>query len=898
MRDVTLVGERLMETLMYGCFPSYVEGDKPLNSESEKIVYADYCTHKVIETKLEGYALGHLDDPAETSALEGVYNVMDTIESTDEYWVNIYHAIVKAHLHYVCSREERANAILSDIKDAFKDSGEIRTSKHFIRYLEVRFNCLWGLINRKEAPVIWEKYLSKYRPFTYSNVSGRYWLEILLKELVTFYASGGSVISFKDLKSRLKSEREALIEVGCFLLNSFNQRYVDQSFFSEFSEYFNKEVVSVVNGKHDFPNANADNESYETFVIIAFDGLAKTKYRQTLVQPSLMKKLLISSSRDTYRSQKILRIFIKKLIDFGEYDEALSALRAFLQDIKKSKEQNNGYIDDILSIIELYSFCMLKFNPLVSTGLSSNNDKKFAYLKLSQITENLDHFSSQLMNYIFEIENVCELRYDDEASENNLSFLLEVTNSNSFSGYDLLKNIVSRGWFSLSYYYYYLACNCATTSDHLQSLKGKMLFYLKNSLTLNLRINDTYLFDYILCLSNCGFYEDALKLSKYTLNYYPESFKTWNLFVLLLSALEAKERDETHTGTNTSIQVSVHVHDESIVDNGHEKVNNGFSENNTMGNDEIKGRKYNLIKYINDALTVAALFLEKHDKNRSQIPYKIRYDILQLKLTQLSILESVIGLECALERLPELFMLFTKLFDMNASIGKSSKTANQLPDGSKKFDLAEKKSKREFSGNNQNLQKDHKDGSDNAKAQVSEVLQDLWLWVGKMYLRAEIFDDAEYCIIEAESVHEPNFKTFTGLGLLTFQTRTGLASREIEKAMSEFQQNDRNPKNSYGETLLVFAMLIFLLPEGKKDYFTSKNDELAYLNRVKIYLENYSLCWPYGNRDSNVWWYLSILYETLDNKVLLSQSLWECISLEDFKPARDFNSFLHFESSI
>ena len=57
--------------------------------------------------------------------------------------------------------------------------------------------------------------------------------------------------------------------------------------------------------------------------------------------------------------------------------------------------------------------------------------------------------------------------------------------------------------------------------------------------------------------------------------------------------------------------------------------------------------------------------------------------------------------------------------------------------------------------------------------------------------------------------------------------------------------------------------------------------------RLKNLLEDYSLTWPYGYNNPEIWFYLSKIYEFIDDKILLTKSLWRCIELEDKRPVRN-----------
>ena len=69
--------------------------------------------------------------------------------------------------------------------------------------------------------------------------------------------------------------------------------------------------------------------------------------------------------------------------------------------------------------------------------------------------------------------------------------------------------------------------------------------------------------------------------------------------------------------------------------------------------------------------------------------------------------------------------------------------------------------------------------------------------------------------------------------------------------------------------------------------FISTKDLNSGIIRLKNLLEDYSLTWPYGYNNPEIWFYLSKIYEFIDDKILLTKSLWRCIELEDKRPVRN-----------
>lgn len=169
------------------------------------------------------------------------------------------------------------------------------------------------------------------------------------------------------------------------------------------------------------------------------------------------------------------------------------------------------------------------------------------------------------------------------------------------------------------------------------------------------------------------------------------------------------------------------------------------------------------------------------------------------------------------------------------------------------------------------------------------LLQDLWLWTASVYLRIGNTQQAEECIVEAESVHEPNVKTSAALGLLTLRERKFLSLQEFEKALEQLERHDRRgDRRQFGITLLGLCKLFLVDDERESLLFISPTDLEAGVIRLKNYLEQFTLSWPHGRNLPEAWWYLSLIYERIDDKVLLDRSLWRCVELEDSRPVRSF----------
>ena len=176
-------------------------------------------------------------------------------------------------------------------------------------------------------------------------------------------------------------------------------------------------------------------------------------------------------------------------------------------------------------------------------------------------------------------------------------------------------------------------------------------------------------------------------------------------------------------------------------------------------------------------------------------------------------------------------------------------------------------------------------------SQESQLLQDLWLWAFKLYYKVGQFEEAEQCIVEAETALAPNYNTHACLGMLTSKERKFLSLQEFEKALEEVEDKKNSfHKSAHGWALLGLCKLFVIDDEPQNSLFISSKDKNAGLIRLKNYLEDYARCWPFGYNSPEVWWYLSLVYEKVDDKILYAKSLWRTVELEDYRPVRGYET--------
>lgn len=902
------VNDRYIRTLNFGCFPKNVSEFQESQDFFQQLVFVDYQLQLLIQEEYGGDEL-----PEETS--KGKEKIAELTEYIDTVSLNynddnkgydekLYYAILKAHLLFFTGQLEEMRRLLGTITVS-KEMNLAKASIHqveFIQYLTCRYFVLFGLTNYK----FWIDYLVNVpESFIKSQVAAKYWLGILYFELASTL-SANSPISFDDLKElKFFSNRISTISFSSYLI--LNTRLVDESFGTDFAAYLNEEIERHLADNQKFPDANSSNAVLDDYINNLYESIEQFQQpnnSQTIkiMKASASKKLLVNCTSKTYQSQIVLTNLVYTLIYNNEYDEAFAAFNTLVSYLEKDQEQKGGYINDILSIINIYSTCITKFNPISS-------EKKFKYTSKDSILDKLKTYSEHLIKYLHTFGDFVDVTYDEE-TEDDLSFLYRRFNPNILlpDRSDFIE-LVSLAWYSVGYYFYYLSTDESPSDYVLQLNVSHCLQYYKNSLVINSTGNQKFLFSYALALANNRKLKSSLKLCKFILKKYPESFKTWNLLVLLVTAFEA---------------------------------------NNSSDSKESE-------KFINNALNIAGLHISK---NQKRLLVESKYEILQLKLTQLAVWESIHGTAYILEYIGEVFILYHELFDFEA--GKAiSNTRNN--DGSKsikdtkwshrpsfidvskepttttttKFnaEIIETKSTGEArrldklrrlsrvasntsrSLTNGTTKTENMDSANhpttkarlvssppNRSVSVSQknqghlserkILQEIWLWTARIYIKVGLLEDAEQCIVEAESIYEPNVRTFIALGYLTASDRKFLSLQEFERSL-EILDHDRShsfTKVDYSNTLLGLCKLFMIDDKPESSLFISVKDKNAGLIRLKNLLEKHAMSWPYGSNDSEIWYYLSKIYEIIDDKPLLTKSLWKCIELEDYRPVRSFIS--------
>ncbi|KAK6465846.1 hypothetical protein DFJ63DRAFT_283294 [Scheffersomyces coipomensis] len=937
MRIETSTNERYLRTLNIGSFPGDVLQFQESQDFFQQLIFIDYQLQLLLQNefgKNEFKTAKQMEYQGNTTVREKLTQLIDYVHSitlnygnsTNSYDEKLYYSVLMAHLYYLNSQISEMNQILNSVTVPVNftfDPNATLNQNEFVQYLNCRYHVLLGLTNVDSAYKIWLDYLLHFSlPLSKSNVLANYWLDLLFLKLANKLSQNGlEPLSFtKNVKSiKFYANSLATICFSQFLLRPENSGLINDTFRTGYNQFLLEQLEGRISNKSAFPNASSSNKELDDYVANLYESLSRVSNHQVVLKPTLSKKFLTNSISKTYQSQTVLSNLIKTLIDLNEYDEAFAAFRTYISYLEAEQEQHEGHITNVLLIIDIYSKCILSFNPLKSI-IPNSKIRKFKHTTEDRIVTALPEFIESLKKYLNKLTEYCEINYDPEGEtdSNPLSFLYRKYNVNILlSDNSQFVELVSRAWYSIGYYYYYLSVYGSATEVILDSNISNVLANYKNALIINSTGNGHYLFDYALALSNFNQLKPAIKLCKFILKKFPESFKTWNLLVLLQSALEVSDPD-SHREAIPSRSFT----DADEEEDTHEEDDNQLSEVNKKEL-ELKPKLTESEKFANNALNIAGLVILRYQQRDTKLSIEARYEILQLKLTQLAVWESVHGVQYILDYLPEIFITYHELFD-NIEIEPTPIPTSNSHNNEKILSTQSKWSHRpsfidpspsavpsSATTNNKEkltsgvdkikrmsvLNTTRKESIDTPRTSSiaidnvieRKILQDLWLWTAKIFLKIGLLTEAEQCIVEAETIYEPNHKTFSSLGHLTSKNRKFLSLQEYERSLEILTTKFPYNKPDYGDTLLGLCKLFLIDDKLTNSLFISSKDADAGKIRLKNLLEKFQLSWPYGYNNVEVWYYLSKIYETIDDKLLLRKSLWKSVELEDTRPVRSFS---------
>ncbi|KAI5955304.1 YPP1 [Candida jiufengensis] len=1004
------INDKYISTLNFGCFPKNVLQFQESQNLFQQLVFIDYQLQLLINNEFNGLELTTITNyQGSNSPKEKLIQLINYTNSINinynkenrTYEENLYYTVLISHLLYLDGNLIEMNKILNSINVTYQVNKNLNVSINtleFIQYLTVRFYTLYGLSTIHPQIEIWFQYLNHFnKPFAKSQVIANHWLDLLFKNLTVVLSKNGSIqFSFVNNVSNLPfyKNKLSIISYSNFLLRPEQSLVINKAFKADYSSYLNVEINECIHSKIQFPDAADTNNQVNDFINNLYESLSYVPFNLAIFKPSLSKKFLIDATTKTYQSKVVLSNFIYTLIDLNEYDEALAAFNTYIAYIEKDQELKEGHVDDILSIIDTYSTCIIHFNPLKSFAKT----KKFKYTDEALVLENLKKFVSELQKYLDKLSSLVDLTYDDKnyaGDKNPLSFLYRKYNLNVLqSDQSQFIELISKAWHSIGYYYSFLSIHESPNQTILDSNVSKVLSNYKNSLIINSTGNVLYLFTYALSLANISQLKPSLKLCKFILKKYPESFKTWNLLVLLITSFN---------NDNDEIEKPAGFNDNILPDNF--TNGNGQIDSKINGYIPPKLKIREPEKFINKALNISGLYILKHQQRDIKLTLEAKYEILQLKLTQLAVLESIHGSQYMIDYISEVFVLYHELFDVNLNQSSSlssrqfasnekwshrpsfidpnelnkvkSNSLNEkevpfqpappappqqqkLPqqNGENLTSVSTKKhshnpvdrlkrfskiptretllgrrdsvfstktvssggsststaphhiKKPEF-GNGiahdtsitsqpitekptatiqhqrQPQQQPHTDNLIERK-----ILQDIWLWTSNIFLKCGLYEECEQCINEAEIVYESNVKIWIARGYLNCKSKKFLSLQNFEKSLETLISTNASSKYNQsielGSVIIGLSKLFLIDDDPKNSIFISTKDIDAGIIRIKNLLEQYSLSWPMGQNNIEIWYFLSKIYEIIDDKILLTRSLWKCIDLEDLRPVRNF----------
>lgn len=536
-----------------------------------------------------------------------------------------------------------------------------------------------------------------------------------------------------------------------------------------------------------------------------------------LINSQLSNDLLEKGINKTYQSHVLLRSLTQNLLSLGKKEESYHSFEVYLDYIERYYVQNNNSFKDILGILNTFRVFL---NYRFLNKASSGND--ISIEEYDRYLKILNKFK-ELLRAFYEDNDILEVDEEfDLLDENKL--LLNVNN-------DSLRKFLSEIWYTLAISNIKLHKSSHSILTENESKLKESVKFFKNSIYNDFK-NEEIFFQYIKFISTLRKIKESYGLLKYFLTKQTTKntifFKSWHLLALIVSI------------------------------------------------EENKDEAYKIVNFLVSEITD---FLEL--TQGENLSFEIKSCFIQIKITQLAIVESLLGIEQSLDSLSELFSLFNQLFkdSLPETVeNKPPQTAN-LHRSSTLTKIKSIRSHKEVKPkHHQQQQQPTKHSRSKPLIDQDKLLQQIWLVTSTIYFKAGYLEDAAQAIDESEKAYQVTPETLTIRGLVTNIKTPEISLRQYEKALG---------LNRDYPLAIIGISNLFLAKENKNIYINEKDSNAA-IARVKILLELLT-----GRFDtsmvSEVWFLLSKIYEKYGDKKRYRNSLWRSIELEETRPIRDFN---------
>lgn len=396
---------------------------------------------------------------------------------------------------------------------------------------------------------------------------------------------------------------------------------------------------------------------------------------------------------------------------------------------------------------------------------------------------------------------------------------------------------------------YALYASQANTSDERQQAYQLAVSAYENSL--NFHPDDIeFYFNFALLLAENGQLSKSLSVAKEALLIDNQKYQLWHLIGLLLAAMEDYEKS---------------------------------------------------LQAVGNAMDILAAKPEEF----SSLPDFEKEQFLQLKMSEIAVLEASEGIDTALELIPDVFSLYGALHpNVEAGSGNNNSTSNEpdvytekeggrvSPARSRKFKLTPTFSRSTIRSHRDDVN-GHAISGHNRHASVippmssttdgiaKSNLHSLWVWTASLYRRGGLLEDARESLAEAYKLKNNNSNIYVEQGLLfKLNNEPVLALKEFESAL---EKDGYNPRAIVG-----FVQLIHEQSELESSpLFMDENDKLAAVTRAHGLLELLVQSGR-GFNCSEAWYLMSIAKESEGDTEGAKAALWRCVELEETRSVRSF----------